>query len=196
MSTVRFNGQEVPMKTTIQVLGVQVDSKLRWKEHVQQVVQKDNMAFEALSRITAFTWGPSMKRSRLLYTAVVQPAILYGSQVWGMQDDGVPSAVSLIRPLMCLQNQCLHKVMRAYKRTLMAALKRESNVPPVDLHMKHKAMNGAVKTASHSVTTKIKQVMDTVWTSLQCSNRGMLTRHRRNANPMLRPTTAGEGAQR
>jgi len=137
-----------------------------------------------------------MKRSRLLYTAVVRPAILYGSQVWGMRDDGAPPAVSLIRPLMCLQNRCLRKVMGAYKRTSTAALERESNVPPVDLHMEHKAMNEAVKTASHPVTAKIKQVMDTVWTSLQCSNRGMLTRHRRNANPMLRPTTAEESAQR
>jgi len=196
MSTVCFNDQEIPMKTTIQVLGIQVDSKLRWKEHVQQVIQKDNMAFEALSRITASTWDPFMKQSWLLYTAVVRPAILYGSQVWGMQDDGAPPAVSLIRSLMCLQNRCLRKIMGAYKRTPTTALKCKSNIPSVDLHMEHKAMNGTVKTASHPVTTKIKQVMNTVWTSLQCSNREMLTRHRHNANPTLRPTTAGEGAQR
>ena len=194
-STVRFNGQEVPMETTIRVLGVQVDSKLRWKEHVQQVVQKGNMAFEALSRITASTWGPSMKRSRLLYMAVVRPAILYGSQVWGMRDNGTPPAASLIRPLKCLQNRCLRKVMGAYKRTPTAALERESNILPVDLHMEHKAMKGAVKTASHSVTAKIKQVMDTVWTSLQRSNGETMARRRRNANPMPRPATAGEGAR-
>jgi hypothetical protein len=66
---------EIPTETTIRVLGVQVDARLRWKEHVQQAVQKGSMAFEALSRITASTWGPSMKRSRLLYTAVVRPAM-------------------------------------------------------------------------------------------------------------------------
>jgi len=196
MSTVRFNDQEVSMKTTIQVLDIQVDSKLRWKKHVQQVIQKDNMTFEALSRITASTWNPFMKWFRLLYTAVIWPAILYGLQVWEMWDDGTLPTVSLIRPLMCLQNQCLHKVMRAYKRTPTAALERESNVSSVNLHMEDKTMKGAVKTASHSVTTKIKQMMNTVWTSLQCSNREMLTRHWCNANFTLRPTTAEESAQR
>lgn len=194
-SAVHFNSQEVPTETAIRVLGVQVDSKLRWKGHVQQVVQKGNMAFEALSRLTASTWGPSMKRSRLLYTAVARPAMLYGSQLWGVREDGTPPAASLIRPLKCLQNQCLRKVMGAYKRTPTAALERESNVPPVELHMEYKAMKRAVKTASHPVTAKIKQVVDAVWTSLQSSPRRASARRRRNVNPTPRPTTAGEGVR-
>ena len=195
-SAVCFNGQEISTETAIRVLGVQVDSKLRWKGHMQQVVQKGNMAFEALSRLTASTWGPSMKRSRLLYTAVVRPAMLYGSQLWGTRDDGTPPAASLIRPLKCLQNRCLRKVTVAYKRPPTAALERESNVPPVDLHMEHKAMKRAVKTAGHPVTMRIKQVVDAVWTSLQGSPDRALARRRRNANPTPRPTTAGEGVRK
>ncbi len=53
MSTVCFAGREVPTETTICVLGVQVDARLRWKEHVQQAVQKGSMTFEALLHITA-----------------------------------------------------------------------------------------------------------------------------------------------
>ena len=154
------------------------------------------MAFEALSRLTASTWGPSMKRSRLLYTAVVRPAILYGSQVWGVRDDGTSPAASLTRPLKCLQNRCLRRIMGAYKRTPTAALERESNVLPVDLHMEHKAMKGAVKTANHPVTAKMKQVMDTVWTSLQGSAGGTPAGRRRNTNPRPRPATTGEGTRR
>jgi len=45
------------------------------------------------------TWGPSMRRSRLLYTATVQLAMLYGAQVWGVQDDGGTPAKSLLKPL-------------------------------------------------------------------------------------------------
>jgi len=178
------------------VLGVQVDTGLRWREHAQQAAQKGNTAFEALSCINASTWGPSMKRSRLLYTAVVRPAILYGSEVWGMRNNGNPPASSLIRPLKCLQNRCLRKVMGACKRTPTAALERESNVPPVDLHMEHKAMKGAIKTTDHPVTAKIKQVVDTVWTSLRRPAGGAPAKRRRSANPVLRPKTAGEGTRR
>jgi len=60
-STVRFEGQEVPNEATIRVLGVQVDARLNWREHVQQATQKGNTAFEALSRITASMWGPSTR---------------------------------------------------------------------------------------------------------------------------------------
>jgi len=84
----------------MRVLGVQVDTRLRWREHVKQAVQKGSMAFEALSRITASTWVPSMKRSRLLYTAVVRPAVLYGSQVWGLRKSGAPLAASFTKPLI------------------------------------------------------------------------------------------------
>lgn len=94
-STVRFDGREVPTEATMRVLGVQVDTRLRWREHVKQAAQKGSMAFEAFSRITASTWVPSMKRSRLLHTAVVRPAVLYGSQVWGLR-----KSASLTKPLI------------------------------------------------------------------------------------------------
>jgi len=193
-STVHFDDREIPTETTIRVLGVQVDARLRWKEHVQQAVQKGSMAFEALSRITASTWGPSMKRSRLLYTAVVRPAMLYGSQVWGLQDNGASSA-SVTKPLKCLQNRCLRRVMGAYKRTPTAALERESNVMPVDIHMEHKAMQGSIKTASHPVTAKISQVVDMVWASLRRPAGGALARRRHSAASTPRPVTAAKSLQ-
>jgi len=57
-------------------------------------------------------------------------------------------------------------------------------------------MKAAVKTAGHPVTAKIKQVVDTVWTSLQGPAGRAPARRRRNANPTLRPTTAGEEARK
>jgi len=192
---VRFDGQVVPTETTLRVLGVQVDTRLRWREHVQQAAQKGIMAFEALSRITSSTWGPSTKQSRLLYTAVVRPTMLYGSQVWGLQDDRAPPAASLIKPLKCLQNRCLRKVMEAYKRTLTAALERESNVQPLDLYMEHKAMQGSFKTADNSVFARIRQVANTVWTAVRAPAGGMPGRRRHGTASTIRPLTTAEGLQ-
>ena len=192
-STVQFDGREVPTEATIRVLGVQVDARLRWKEHVKQVVQKGNTAFEALSRITASTWGPSTKRSRLLYTAVVRPAMLYGSQLWGLRDSGEPPATSLLKPLKSLQNRCLWKVMGPYKRTPTAALERESNVQPMDLHMEHKAMQRTLNTAGHSVSAEISRAANTIWTSLRRPAGGARGRRRQGATPTPRPSTAAEG---
>ena len=78
VSIVRINGYLVKVKEkSMRVLGVWVDPKLQWKEHVQQATRKGNAAFNALSRITASTWGPSMRRSRLIYNVIVRLAMLY-----------------------------------------------------------------------------------------------------------------------
>jgi hypothetical protein len=42
-------------ETAIRVLGVWVDPKLQWKEHVKQATSKGNAAFDAFSKITAST---------------------------------------------------------------------------------------------------------------------------------------------
>ena len=79
-STVRIDGEEATLRrTSMRVLGVWVDPKLQWREQVHEAIKKGAAAFGAMSRITASTWGPSMRRSRLLYTAVLCPAMLYGA---------------------------------------------------------------------------------------------------------------------
>lgn len=160
------------------------------------MVQKGNTAFEALSRITASTWDPSIKHSQLLYTAVVRPTMLYGSQVWGLRDDGALLAASLLKPLKCIQNRCLCRVMGAYKRTPIAALEQESGVQPMDLHMEHKAMQRTLKTASHPVSAEISQVANTIWASLRRSAGGARTRRRQGAAPIFRPFISAEGVQK
>jgi len=63
------------------------------------------------------------------YLAKVQPALIH-------------LGFEVIQASEVFQNQCLRKVMGAYKRTPTAALERESNVLPVDLHMEHKGNEG------------------------------------------------------
>jgi hypothetical protein len=116
------------------ILGVWVDPKLQWKEHVQQATNKENAAINALARITASTWGPSMRPSTLIYSAVVRPAMLYGSQVWSMQGNGEPLPNTSIKPLQGVHNRCPRRITGGYKRTPTAALERETMIPPIALH--------------------------------------------------------------
>src|SRR6266536_752234 len=92
-------------------------SKLQWKEHVKQATSKGNAAFEALSGITAATWDPLMRRSRIIYTAVVRPTMLYGAQIWGMRGDGKPMPANTISPLKKIQNKYLRCITGGYKRS-------------------------------------------------------------------------------
>ena len=139
-----------------------MDHKLQWKEQIKKATQKGTSAYDSLSRLVTSTWGPTTRRSRLIYSAVVRPTMLYGSQVWGIRDGGEPATTALLQPLRTLQNKCLRRVARAYKRTPTAALERETATPPIDLHIDTLALQRSVRVADHPVTAEISRAADEV----------------------------------
>ena len=120
-SSIRVNGHEVKPEAKPRILGVYVDPKLNWKEHIKEQVGRGTAAFEALSRLATSTFGPSMRKARLVYMATVRPAMMYGAQVWSIQEGEAPKASDL-RPLKTIQNKCLRSITGGYKRIPTVAL--------------------------------------------------------------------------
>jgi hypothetical protein len=166
-SCIRIENHEIKAEQTVKILGVIVDSKLKWKEHIKRTAEKGQRAFEALSRITASTWGPSVQRARLVYSAVVRPTMLYGSQIWGIKGDGTVTNKGVLQPLKVIQNKCLRRVLGAYKRTPTTLLEREAQILPIDLQIDLNALQRAAKTANHQAQKDIEKATQTVWSSLQ-----------------------------
>jgi len=63
-ATIQIQECEVTPRTVIRVLGVQIDSKLRWGPHIRQVQAKMARQNLALSRVTASTWGATFSKAR------------------------------------------------------------------------------------------------------------------------------------
>jgi len=116
-------------------------------------------AFAAASQITVSTWGPSFRYTRLLYTAIVKPIMLYGAQIWGIGLSDNFLAKGSLALLVKLQNQCLCRITGAYKRMLSTALKYKAAVPPLDLYINTVAMQRAVTVQSHFVEGNIQQTL-------------------------------------
>jgi len=191
-SPIRIGDHEIKPNTTLRVLGVWVDRKLQWKEQIKRAADKGQAAYEALSRITASTWGPSMRKSRLLYTAVVRPALAYGASAWAIRDNGEPATTSLLKPLRNVQNKCLRKATGAYKRTPTAALEREADVPPFSLYTDAITLRKAIKTGEHPVSKEIARAADEIWDSIQTTN----TPQGRGRPPNKRQTRPPVGSER
>ncbi len=64
------------------VLGVILDKKLSWQPHLQHIKSKLATQTNVLTRLTASTWGASLRVLRLLYTAVIRLAITTGCPAW------------------------------------------------------------------------------------------------------------------
>ena len=164
-STVQVQGHDVELVTSLRVLGVWLDPKLSWKNHIEKAISKGVAAFDSLARITASTWGPPVRQSRLIYTAVARPAMTYGSQIWSINRTGNHIEPSKSAGLKAMQNRCLRKVIGAYKRAPVAAIERESGTPPVDLYIEALALQRAIKTADDPVTKRINETMAEIWES-------------------------------
>ena len=78
--TVYLNKTEFQQTTSIKLLGINVDSYLNWKTHVESVISKVSVKVGLLHRLSRFL--PSF-HLRYIYTAVVQSSLDYEITIWG-----------------------------------------------------------------------------------------------------------------
>lgn len=117
-------------KADIRILGVQVDTRLRWGAHLRKIEGQNATQMLALSRLGASTWGATFSRARTIYTSVVRPAMTYAASIWHVRgkNGGLAGAE---RRLELLQNQGLRNVSGAFKKTSTRTLEAETYVPPI-----------------------------------------------------------------
>lgn len=171
-TSLKIAGQTInPEGKAIRVLGVWLDPKLTWKEHIAHAARKGLAASEAIARLATSTWGPSVRNTRLLYMATVRPVLLHGSYEWSMRIADGTLPASRVDPLAKVQNKCLRRITGGYKRTPRAALEKETNVPPIDLAAATQARLSALRTAGYPVENSIQTASARVWRRLRPRNR-------------------------
>jgi len=63
-------------------LGIIIEDKLTFREHITHVTEKCRKIIFALSKSAKLNWGLSHKALKTLYTGGIQPLLLYGARVW------------------------------------------------------------------------------------------------------------------
>jgi hypothetical protein len=125
----------------MRILGIHLDSKLKWGPHVNLTAAKAASHMASISRLTKSTWGATFAKARQIYAAVVCPVLAYGCPVWSSLGDERANRNRLIYPLQTVQNKCLRTITGAYKTTNVQVLEHEASVPPLDLHLEMLATN-------------------------------------------------------
>lgn len=122
-STVTIGTRIIEPKPNIRVLGLQIDTKLRWDAQLRETQRKmvkpqlretqRKMAKQsmALTKISTSTWGATFLKSRQVYSAVVRPAMTYGSTIWHMPKD-IKKLKTSTEKLSIMQNKCLRTIAR------------------------------------------------------------------------------------
>lgn len=80
-ATVRIPEYQDGPVPVMKILGIHLDSKLKWGPHVNLTAAKAAAHMASITGLTKSTWGATFARARQIYAAVVRPVLSYGCSV-------------------------------------------------------------------------------------------------------------------
>jgi len=116
-------------------LGIIIDNKLTFREHITHVTEKCRKIIFALSRSAKLNWGLSHKALKTLYTGGIQPRLLYGAPVWA---ETVEKA-SYRKKLTNVQRLINIKTAKAYRTVSSEALCIITGLTPIHIKIQEMA---------------------------------------------------------
>lgn len=125
----KINGNRIKAQATIKYLGLRLDPKLLFLEHIKEVRTKIAKIATRLNWIATVEKGMSATYIRTLYIQAVRPAILYAAEIWGRKAHDT----RLQRQLNATQRPFLIRQTRAYRTTPTLSIEAITGIPP--LHM-------------------------------------------------------------
>ena len=83
---IKFNGKRFYETDSVKYLGIQIDKRLTWKQHINHVVLKLSKANAMLSKLRHVL---DIKTLRSVYYAIFEPHLCYASLVWEQNTNSV-----------------------------------------------------------------------------------------------------------
>jgi len=80
--SIYINNKMLEQVQTIKYLGIIIDSKLNFREHIIHISSKCNKLIHALSKSAKVSWGLSHAALHTIYKGAILPLLLYGAPVW------------------------------------------------------------------------------------------------------------------
>lgn len=100
-ANITMGGNTLQFVDHIKILGVIVDSKLKFIQHAKYAISKAIKIYNRLSIFIRPTWGISSENVKIIYQYVVEPIVLYAAGIWGA------SAASF---------KCVRDALRSFQR--------------------------------------------------------------------------------
>ena len=144
--SIKLDGHKIEISKTVKYLGITIDNKLKWNDHIENVVKKSKKALFATKRAIGSKWGISPQQMLWIYKTIIIPIISYGSIVWAM--NLTKSQIAKITPI---QTMAQHMITRCKTSTPKVLLNLLLNMAPIELKLEETALKRALtlKTERH-----------------------------------------------
>lgn len=136
LARIRLNNVQLAASDKVKYLGVVLDKRLTWNDHVDAATHKAKWAIMTSRSFIGKTWGLKPKMAMWLYTAVIRPLVSYAALVWWTKTQQITVKVKLDS----LQRMACLSISGAFISTSTAALEVILNVTPLDLYLKQEAV--------------------------------------------------------
>lgn len=124
---------KISPKATCKYLGVILDRKLGWKEHVQEIRRKTTNTINALSCLGSSTWGVRLADMRKIYRGVALPQMMYACSLWSNPGGSKGTYTNTtLETLKIIQARAARSISGAFKATSRAALDIETHLLPIE----------------------------------------------------------------
>lgn len=152
-----IDGQQTQYSNTAKYLGMTLDCKLRWKEHIKMKVNELNLKYRKLHCLIGKTSRMSIYNKLLLYKQLLQPIWAYGIQLWGCAAD------SNIKVVQQFQNKVIRHAINAPWYVRDSDLHRDLGIKTVDTIIKEAAKKHKDRLITHvnqeaSILTQINSI--------------------------------------
>lgn len=150
-------GQPLKQVLCIRFLGVWMDHKLTYGEHIQKVITKCKKAVNIMRCLIGSNWGASMRSLKHIYTALIRSASDYACITYGS------AAKSHLQKLDVIQAQALRLCCGAFKTSPVPALQVEVGEMPLSLRRLQLSMTYWATLQGHRQNHPTKAVLDKCW---------------------------------
>ncbi|XP_026327877.1 uncharacterized protein LOC113236103 [Hyposmocoma kahamanoa] len=130
-----MGGISIGMSKEIKILGATVDHRLTYNTHVANVCRKAINIHKQLARAAKVSWGLHPEIIRTIYTATVEPIILYAASVWVTAAD----KIGIRKQLGAVQRGFAQKMCRPYRTVSLNSALVLAGVLPLDLRIREMA---------------------------------------------------------
>ena len=135
---IKANGAEIKWAESTRYLGVQIDSRLNWREQMKSIVNKGMSAIFAVKKAIGKDWGMSPKMMDYVYKSIIIPRMSTGVISWNRALDIDKNKKALDK----IHRQVMLLITGAKKTTPTMALNELLDLNPLHLELKKKAIMG------------------------------------------------------
>ncbi|XP_023225354.1 uncharacterized protein LOC111626268 [Centruroides sculpturatus] len=126
---IKMNNTTIKVGKTLKYLGVTLDFRLSWDQHIDYIANRTRLIFQAFSQVAKNKWGPSSNAMNAVYDCIYLSIVTYACGTWGWAVRNVHPK----RKLISSQRRALLNITKAFRTAPNRSIQVIARKPPIDL---------------------------------------------------------------